>query len=672
MIEKEIDRDEAGTLVDSRVADASSWFSSKLSKERAEVLRYYNRLEPAPRKGSSSYVSPDVYHGVEMMRAQIGEVFSAGTGVVRFDAYHAEDIEPARIQSEYTDYVFYRKNNGQKMIRDALFDGFTSRIAIAKVFWNKETHTVEREFDNKPPMLVEAWKQNPQVGAIVGRENPDGTISGKLTLKIDVSYPRVELVCPEDFVVEARATELTRETFCAHITMRPLSWIEENYPKARKLLKDKNPSQHDPRMTDQDKAARFEATDTNFRLGADDGMEPSYRIDEAYAKFKLKGDLTAQLYRVVRCAGITLEMEPVDDHPFVAFVPLPMPHALYGSNFAQTIIPTQKAQTAITRTILDHAAITSNPRWMVAGGGLTNPRELLDNRLGGIVNVRSLDAIAPLPKGELNPSVFNLQTRLDLINQKTTGITEQMQGISKDSISTPNAAAMEAERSAGMTRGKEIARIFADQFLTPLFVKLSNIIAQYEKGEKQIEVTGGFLQIDFNKWIAGRTASASVHLGIAEKKAAAAELTQMGAAMMQHPILSQMVGPEQAYNMAVDLLILGGQKNNINRYLMTPDKVQPPQPDPTVMAEAALKQAQAQAITMKAEADIAKVKLQAETKTQQAQIKVAQAQSNEALAASDDARKWADVENRIDIAQREMALAEDAPSDLVNAIVSPN
>jgi hypothetical protein len=37
-----------------------------------------------------------------------------------------------------------------------------------------------------------------------------------------------------------------------------------------------------------------------------------------------------------------------------------------------------------------------------------NPRELLDNRLGGVVNVRRPDSVQPMEQNPLNPYVFNV------------------------------------------------------------------------------------------------------------------------------------------------------------------------------------------------------------------------------------------------------------------------
>ncbi|MCG4274962.1 hypothetical protein K6W40_16950, partial [Acetobacter senegalensis] len=67
--------------------------------------------------------------------------------------------------------------------------------------------------------------------------------------------------------------------------------------------------------------------------------------------------------------------EKVSRHPFHAFIPMRVPHRFYGDDFAGSVIPVQIANTLLTRTVIDHALITTNPRYMVVRGGLTNPRE---------------------------------------------------------------------------------------------------------------------------------------------------------------------------------------------------------------------------------------------------------------------------------------------------------
>ena len=94
---------------------------------------------------------------------------------------------------------------------------------------------------------------------------------------------------------------------------------------------------------------------------------------EAYMMVDVEGTGTATLHRILKAGNALLEVEEVDRKPFIAFCPLPIPHSFYGSNFADKLCATQNARTVLTRSILDHAMITNNPRYMVTKGGLTKP-----------------------------------------------------------------------------------------------------------------------------------------------------------------------------------------------------------------------------------------------------------------------------------------------------------
>ena len=149
--------------------------------------------------------------------------------------------------------------------------------------------------------------------------------------------------------------------------------------------------------------------------------------------------------------------------PFVAFAPLPKPHSFYGNNFAERLCATQNARTVLTRSILDHAMITNNPRYMVVKGALTSPRELIDNSVGGIVNVSRSDGIAPMPQAPLNPFVFQTIDAIAGGQSRQHRCLSNCLGLNKDAISKQNSAAM-VEQLATMSqqRQKIIARCFAN------------------------------------------------------------------------------------------------------------------------------------------------------------------------------------------------------------------
>ena len=117
--------------------------------------------------------------------------------------------------------------------------------------------------------------------------------------------------------------------------------------------------------------------------------------------------------------------------PFVHFCPLPVPHSFYGSSFGKRVIDIQNARSILTRSILDHAIISNNPRYTVTKGGLVNPRELMNNKVGGLVNVTRPDAIQPLPQASLNPFVFQTLNVLQDDLENTTGVSRLSQDYQK-------------------------------------------------------------------------------------------------------------------------------------------------------------------------------------------------------------------------------------------------
>jgi hypothetical protein len=85
------------------------YYDTLLSKEREEVLQFYNGELPRPHhSGNSRYVSLDVYDAVESLKASLLETFAAGTRTVKFAPENADDVQKAEVCTNYTDFVAHR------------------------------------------------------------------------------------------------------------------------------------------------------------------------------------------------------------------------------------------------------------------------------------------------------------------------------------------------------------------------------------------------------------------------------------------------------------------------------------------------------------------------------------------------------------------------------------
>ena len=86
--------------------------------------------------------------------------------------------------------------------------------------------------------------------------------------------------------------------------------------------------------------------------------------------------------------------------------------------------------------------MANNPRYMVTKGSLTNVRELIDNRIGGVVNVTRPDAIQAMPQAPLNPFIFQTINMLDEDKEETSSVSSLSTGLNKDAVSKQNSQAM--------------------------------------------------------------------------------------------------------------------------------------------------------------------------------------------------------------------------------------
>ena len=659
------------TLVDQQVGNSVGYADSELSTERAKIIDYYNGTLPKPaHDGNSKYVSLDVYDAVESLKAALLETFSAGTRTVKFAPQNEDDVELAKMCTEYTDYVVHRQNDMFNVMSTAIHDALIARAGVVKVFWENSTETDYEEFEDITETELDMLLAQDNVELVESTTDDIGLTSGTIGIERDTSQVVIENVAPEEFLIESQAKSLEDVTFCAHRTKKTLSELRlEGY--SEKLI-DKIGDHTDVDFeTDPEVLARFDNIG-NFRNGSSDHQDQvrSVMVYEAYILLDVEGTGIAELYKVIKAGNVLLEKEKVNRKPFVTFVPLPTPHSFYGNNFADKVVATQNARTVLTRSILDHAMITNNPRYTVVKGGLSNPRELIDNRLGGIVNTTRPDAISPMLQAPLNPFIFQTIKMLDEDMEDTTGVSKMSQGLNKDAISKQNSAAM-VEQLATMSqqRQKIIARNFASQFMKPLFHMVYNLVCENEMQEKMVELSGSYVVCDPRKWKEKRDVQIELHLGYGEQEKEATKYLNMHTLLTNDPNLAAMYQQPNQYELAKKIMELSGVKE-VSNYLTNPENIEPPQPDPA--AEMQMQMAQKQLELQERQTAIAEMKAQVDSQISQMKIELEKAKIENQHAIQSDSLdlKEEQLRHKKLIDSAELVLAQQA--DEITAIASPN
>jgi hypothetical protein len=587
---KPVEKDELKSLVQRQLRAASVYYDSKLSSERQSVLEYYQGEKPAPlHKGNSKYVSMDVFDSVESLKAVLLETFSAGNRIVSFDPQTDADVEPMKIATAYADYVVHRQNDSYNIFSQLIHDGLVARCGIVKVYWEEriEEHTEEFEgisIDDAEALMAQDDVSDMEMEA----DEETGLYSGSLTRTVDKSQVVIDNIPPEEFLITSTASSIKDAGIVSHRTRKTKSELKEMGYDPKLIAEIGSGGSADELQFSQDKQTRFEDIGATFMdEDASEVQEASEGclVYESYLYIDMDGSGITKLWKITMADDVILDKEEAECKPFLHFCPLPTPHAFYGSNYAARVIPTQNARTTLVRGILDHTVITNNPRMMVVKGAVTNPKELLENRVGGLVNVTRPDGLLPLPQSGLNPFVFQTIGLLDSDKEQTTGVSKLSQGLNKDAVSKQNSQGMvENLVSLSQQREKIMARNFANQFIKPLFLEVYRLVLLNEKKQKVMRVAGAFVQVDPQEWAEEVTCTVELKLGYTEQEQEAQKLAQAVATLNQDPAIAQLITPDNKYYIATQFLEKSGFKN-VGQMITEPSKIQPPPPDPIKMKE---------------------------------------------------------------------------------------
>ena len=668
---KKLDDEKIVSIVDNNLRMSIGYADSELSRERSRVMDYYSAKLPKPaHDGNSKYVSQDVYDAVESMKAALLETFSTGNRTLRFSPQGPEDVLMAEVCTEYTDYVLHRQNNLFEVMQTVIHDGLIARAGVAKVYWSQQSDSHLEYVEDLTEEELDAILADDMVEIEEIVEDEFGLYTGELRVFRDTSQVKIEAVAPEEFLIEPQCRSMETASFVAHRTRKTISeLIEMGYDED--LVMDISDEDNDF-DTDPEVLSRFDdiGAGRGFSTKGNQNQSRQVTVVEAYLPLDPEGTGTTDLYKVCKVGNVLLSKDMVTRMPFVAFVPLPIPHAFHGNNFADKLIAIQNARTVLTRSILDHAMVTNNPRYTVVKGGLTNPRELIDNRVGGIVNVTRPDAINPMPQASLNPFIFQTIQMLDEDKEDTSGVSRLSQGLNKDAISKQNSAAM-VEQLATMSqqRQKIIARNFANNFLKPLFNLVYQLCVENETMEKIVELAGQYVKISPSQWSDKRDVMVEFNLGYGEQETQIQKHLAFHQLFSSDPSLQQMYGPAQKYKMLGAILDKSGIKN-VADYLVDPQSLPPQQPDPASQMQ--MQMAQKQLEVQERQTAVAELKAQTDAQIAQMKLELEKLKAQQQFAIQSDkldlqesqqAHKEAVNYEELEIAKR----AED-----VRAIASPN
>ena len=671
MTENKMTKDELVAHLTNEIESSTGNFNTELSAQREENMEYYlgekfgNEID-----GRSEIVTTDVRDTIEYIMPSLMRIFTTHNNIAEFEPQGPEDVEMAQQATDYVNYVFNKQNNGFKVLYDVFKDALISKTGIIKHYWEEKEQIKTDTYENLTDVEYQSVLANDEMEIIELSKNIQekaqvddfGTLispeiaSYDLKVKCTKKYGQVKVISvpPEEFLVSRRATSLEDASFVCHRVKKSVSdLILEGYTK--KQVEDIPTYTQNNAEWNEERQARFSYDDDS--TPADEGSGPSRKvwIDECYSYIDFNNDGIAELRKITLGGNVILDNIEIDSIPFSTICPLPIPHKFHGMSVADTVKDIQLIKSTIVRNILDNMYLTNNARYAVLAGQVELD-DLLSSKPGGIVRMRSPNAVMPLPTPQISGDAFKMVQYLDQVREERSGVSKMTQGLNPDVLNSHvTTGAVAAVTESSMQRIELIARIFAETGIKDLFKNIYKLIQRYEDRKKIFYLNNKFVPIDVSRWRDELNCNINVGVGSGSQQTKMQTMSGIMTiiqGLIQNGGMGTMVTPQNVYNAVSEFITQSGYKNP-DMFVANPANMPPPQPPaPTVEEKIANQKAQIELEKLKLEA--AEVELDTKIKQQALELKKREAKVDTMIRMEELKLKQQKLE------QGEMSIALDA------------
>ena len=354
----------------------------------------------------------------------------------------------------------------------------------------------------------------------------------------------------------------------------------------------------------------------------------TYWLHESFLKTDYDGDGIAELRKVCSVGSKILANDPIDKIPFVSITPVKIPHKFFGLSIADLIMDLQLIKSTLMRNLMDNMYNQNFGRYAVLEGQ-ANLDDLLSQRPGGVVRVKSPNAIMPLATPQLEPSSFQMLGYLDQQRESRSGVNKYSQGLNDNALTShTTATAVNATMTAAQSRVELIARCFAETGVRDLMRCIYELVLKNQDKERVVKLRNKWVPVRPDMWRDKMDCTVAVGIGNGNRDQQLMHLTTMlqfaGDAMRGG---LNIVNEKNLYNMGAALVKNMGFQN-VDDFLTNPDMV-PPQPNPEEQEKMMEMQVKQQELQIKAAAlQLKQQKLQQEAAESavEAQLKAAELQ----------------------------------------------
>jgi len=611
MASSKITEEELLSRIQGEITDALG-YSDVISEQRAKSMDYYYGLPFGNEvDGRSQYVDSSVMDTIEWIKPSLMRVFASGEEMVKFNPIGPEDVHAAEQATDYVNYIFTRDNPGWEILYTWFTDALLQKNGIVKCWWDETEEWNREEYNNLEELEFTVLLEDDDVEVLehTAYEENGGTYHDVvISRRAGKGRVKIENVTPDEFLIARESKSIEDSNF---VCQRVLKTVSELREMGYDFDVDELGSGDDMIEYSSERLSRFAYDDSARYEGfGDSNPEEALRtfwLHESFIRTDYDGDGIAELRKVCSVGDKVLANEPIDRIPFVSITPVKIPHKFFGLSIADLVLDIQLIKSTLMRNLMDNMYSQNFGRYAVLEGQ-ANLDDLLTQRPGGVVRVKSPNAIMPLATPQLEQSSFEMLGYLDQLRESRSGVNKYSQGLNDNALTShTTATAVNATMTAAQSRIELIARQFAETGVKELMKNIYELVLKNQDKERVVMLRNRWIPVRPDMWREEYDCSVSVGIGNGNRDQQLMHLTTMlsfaGDAMRGG---LKIVNEKNMYNMGAALVKNMGFQN-VDDFLTNPDTV-PDQPDPKEQLEQAEMQLKHKELEIKA-ADV-QVKMQ--------------------------------------------------------------
>ena len=549
-----------------------------LSKERVQSLNYYlgepfgNEVE-----GRSQVVSRDVADTIEWIKPSLMRIFSSGEEIVAFDPTGPEDVEAAKQETDFINYILTQKNNWFRTSYVWFTDALMQKNSYVKAWYEEKTDVTEENYEGLTADQVKQVEMDGEVEVVEKSGYPDPSFrpptpemiamaqqmsaqSGqplppmpqpetlyKVKVKRSSVYGCVKYkeIPPERVMVSAWASSIDLEDvdFFEHFEWRTLSELKAEGLDVPEDIGDESEAMFE--MAEED--ARNLYGEPWVDDETNDKTLKRYKTREVWVRFDENGDGIAELIHAIVIGRTELLKEEVEFIPAAAITPTMMPHRHIGRSVSDQIMDLQLIKSTLLRGTLDNMYLANNGRYGVSDK--VNLDDMLTSRPGGVVRVGSGvpgQEIFPFTHPNMMGEGLQMVEYIDNVKQNRTGVTAYVTSVDEN-VLNKTASGTSMLQNAAMAKIELIARVFAETGVKRLMWLVHALTLKHARKAETIRLRNKWVEVDPRQWKKRVDMTVSVGLGTGNRDQ---QLVHLGSILMLQEKAAQvgLVTPENIHH----------------------------------------------------------------------------------------------------------------------------